>query len=368
MVLGLSAVVLAMAVAGLFTGCGKSPTTPSPSTTTKPAGIVSLRISGPTSIAPRGRGTSTGQFSVTATLVDGSIADVTATTSWNTSAFAVLHATGRSGEFQVEGRGEATITATVGGTSASFTVLVLETGTFKVSGAVTDLASREPIDRVQVRIESGTGKGLSAYSDKAGRYALYGAAGPIELTAYTEGFSILVHVLVVNDTATDDFVLAPSGPSAGVSGLWTLSISASPSCRDRLPEVARDRQYDASINQQSARIDMTLFGPTIETWSGKVGVPKGVFDEIPGTIIGDMLSFTIVGDTDYGDFSSVDFLDHLSPTQSLGITASARGTVTGSEIRTLMNGDIEYWPSSTPAGRPAVVCRANDHVAVLRRR
>ena len=369
MVVCLSVLVLAMAGAGFLTACGKSPTTPSNATaTTTPAAIVSLRISGPTSIAPRGRGMSTGQFSAVATLTDGSIIDVTTSASWNTSAFAVLHGMGRSGEFQAEGRGEATITATVGGASANFTVLVLEAGTFKVSGAITDMATREPLDRVLVRIESGIGKGLSSYSDKAGRYALYGAAGPIELGASTDGFNGLVHLLVVSDTTTDDFVLAVPGPPANVSGAWTLSISASPGCRDRLPELARDRQYDATIYQQSGRIDMTLFGPSIETWSGKVGVPKGQFDEIPGTIIGDTLSFTIVGDTGYDDFSSVDFLDHLSPTQSLGIAASAQGTVTGPEVRTLMSGHIEYWASSTPAGRPTVICHATDHVAILRRR
>jgi hypothetical protein len=33
-----------------------------------------------------------------------------------------------------------------------------------------------------------------------------------------------------------------------------------------------------------------------------------------------------------------------------------------------MEGDIEYWIGPQAFGQPSVVCRATDHVAILRRR
>ena len=83
----------------------------------------------------------------------------------------------------------------------------------------------------------------------------------------------------------------------------------------------------AVITQRGARVTINLRSPTISALGG----PAGEF-EVPGTLEGDTLSFVIAGDTNYGDFSSVDFSDQLSPTQSLGIAASAQGTVTRAEI------------------------------------
>jgi hypothetical protein len=369
----LSGVVLATALAGFLSACDHSPSAPSaPSTVTPPPAtpaptgpsIVSLRISGPATIAPRGRGVSVAQFTATATRVDGSSADVTATAKWNASRYAIVHPSGaRPGEMQGEGRGEAVIEASAGGINAELPVFVLEEGTFKVAGAITDGVTREGLEGVKVRIESGTGAGLTSLSDRFGKYALYGAAASSVVVASVNGFTSQAHAIVLDAATTVDFALVPNPFDLNLTGSWTLQISASPGCRDRLPVIARDRQYDAAITQRSARVTITLLGPTI---SG-IGGPMGEFEAL-GTLDGDVLSFAISGDTGYGDYTSVDFSDQLGPTESMGIAASAQGTLTGSEIRAAMSGDIEYWARATPAGRPAVVCRASDHVAILRRK
>ena len=364
------AVALSIASMALLSGCGKSPAAPATTTTTTTTptpslpSIVSLRINGPSSIAPRGRGVSVAQFTATATRVDGSSADVTATAKWNASRYAIVHPSGaRPGEMQGEGRGEAVVEASAGGINAELPVFVLEEGTFKVSGAITDVATREALEGVKVRIETGTGAGLTSLTDRHGKYVLYGAAGSTVLSASVNGFTTQAHAIVLEAATIDDFALAPDPFALNLTGPWTLQISASPGCRDRLPEIARDRQYDAVITQRSARVTITMLGPTISGTGG----PVGEF-EVLGTLDGDTLSFNIAGDTGYGDWTFPDFSDQLSPTESMGIAASAQGTLIGSEIRAAMSGDIEYWPRATPAGRPAVVCRASDHVAILRRR
>jgi len=369
------AVILVVALVGILSGCGESPAAPStatppPPTTTSPPpepaapAIVSLRITGPASIAPRGTGASVGQFTATATRADGSSSDVTATASWNASRYAIVHPSGvRPGEMQGEGRGEAVVEVSAGGINAGLPILVLEDGTFKVSGAITDVARRETLEGVKVRIESGPGAGLTTFSDKVGKYVLYGAAASSTLIASVNGFTSQTHAVALDAATTVDFALVPDPSALNLTGSWTVQISASPGCRDRLPEAGRDRQYDAVITQRSARVTIKLLSPTISALGG----PMGEF-EVDGTLDGDTLSFNIAGDTDNGDYTSVDFSDQLGPTESLGIAAVAQGTVTGPEMRAALSGVIEYWPRAAPAGRPTVVCRASDHVVILRRR
>ena len=306
---------------------------------------------------------SVAQFTATATLADGSSADVTATAKWNASRLAIVHSTGRPGEMQAESRGEAVIEASAGGVNAGLPVLVLEADTFKVSGAITDVATREWLEGVKVTIESGTGAGLTSFSDRGGKYTIYGAAASSVLVATVNGFESQAHPIGLDAATVMDFALVSDPLALNLSGSWTLQISASPGCRDRLPEIGRDRHYDAVITQRSARVTINLHSPTISALGG----PAGEF-AATGTLDGDTLSFGIVGDTNYGDFSSVDFSDQLSPTQSLGIAAFAQGTVMGAEIRAVMSGDIRIPGAATPAGNPAVVCRATDHLAILRRK
>ena len=155
-----SATMFGLGLAGVLSGGGKSSAAPSPapqpqaapSPAPSPAvpSIVRLRIDGPASIAPRGNGVSVVQFTATATRADGSSDDVTATAKWNASRYAIVHPTGRPGEMQAESRGEAVIEASAGGVNAELPVLVLEVDTFKVSGAITDVATGERLEGVRV--------------------------------------------------------------------------------------------------------------------------------------------------------------------------------------------------------------------------
>src|SRR5262245_23491013 len=295
----LSTIVVA-AVAGGLTFCGGSPSALS---TPPSAGrsVVSIRIVGPTTLAPRGKGTSIAQFTATATMNDGSTADFTATASWSTSHPDILHTTAKPGEMQAEDPGDVVVTAKAGDVTASLNVRVFENGTFTITGTVTDNATGRGLKSVIVRILPTR---RSVATDANGRYSVAGAVGATEITASAWGFASQTRTVDVTGAATQDFVLAPELAPADVSGNWSMALSASPTCRERLPEAARDRQYDAVITQQSARIFITITNASVFS-SCSDPLPY----VLPGAVIGDRLESGITGDTGYTNFSSVCFGD-----------------------------------------------------------
>ena len=279
----------------------------------------------------------------------------------------VLQTTTTPGEIRGITRGEADVRALYiqdgNNLSAELRVLVLEPGTFKVSGSVTASATGGRLDFVRVEITSGTGAGFYTFTDAAGEYALYGAAGQVTLSASIEGFEPNDQRLVVSSETRADFALTASTASVDIAGAWTITFSASPACRANLLPEAQDRQFDATITQQSAQVVIALSGPTLvySPWSPRPFQTRG-------SLVGDNLSFTIVGDTGYDTWSFVDLYDHFGPNQWWGVSGAIRGSVSGSEIRAVMEGDLEYWVGVQPAGMPIGVCRAQDHAVTLRRR
>jgi hypothetical protein len=254
------------------------------------------------------------------------------------------------------GRGETPVSALYGGKSGSIQVLVLETGSFKLSGVVSESGGGS-LDGVTVAVLSGTGQDLQATTGGHGHYALYGVAGPVRLRAAADGFAPQVHdVVVVGNDATDTFALTRLAAPADVSGVWTMTVSPSPSCRAGLPVIARGRTYQVQFTQQDTHLQVEISSPTLQVFN-----PYGNDD----SILGSRVRFIFVGDTDYGEWSTPALYDHLSATETFGFDGSVDGTVTGSEIRGTMNGDLVYW--NAPTYGPAWYCRATNHVVILRR-
>jgi CarboxypepD_reg-like domain len=348
--------------------CGRSPATPSAPPAPQPlAPITSLRIDGPASVRPAPLGLE--QYSAIVKRADGRTTDVTLQARWSTSKTSVLQTTTTPGQVRGITRGEADVRASYSENgivvSAEQRVLVLEPGTFKVSGTVTASVTGGPLDFVRVEITSGTGTGIYTFTNTAGEYALYGAAGQVTLTASIEGFEPKDQRLVVSSETRAVFALTASTASVDIAGAWTITFSASPACRANLPPEAQDRQFDATITQHSAQVVIELSGPTLvnEPWNQSHPPFKTL-----GSLLGDRLSFTIVGDTGYDTWSFVDLFDHFGPNQWWGVEGTIRGFVSGSEIRAVMDGDLEYWTGAQPAGMPIGVCRAKDHAVILRRR
>jgi carboxypeptidase family protein len=230
-----------------------------------------------------------------------------------------------------------------------------------VSGTVSEIGG-SPLAAVAVRIASGTGAGLHATTDHSGQYSLFGAAGPVELEASLPGFSRQVQDVTVEADGTNHFILSPVFPAAAdISGIWTMTLSPSPGCRSNFPAVAQTRTYAVQFLQQGSIVQVHFSGPTLEVRNP---------DEDTGTLFGLDLSFVIVGDTGYDTWSVADLIDHISPTEKLEFEGVVHATITNSEIRATMNGDVEYWDDSrahAPDGSPTVPCRATDHVLMLTR-
>jgi hypothetical protein len=355
--------VAAVVLAGGVSFCGEPPATPT-TTSPSPAPILTLRIAGQTSIAPRGQGQSIAQLSAIATVSGGTTADVTERAVWTSSNFSVVHPTTKPGEMQAEAQGQAVVSAAVGGLVASVGITVTMAGTFTLSGVVSDAGTTRGLSGVVLRRAQDQ---KSVITDVDGRYIFFGMSGPTAVTASLRGF--VTQSLPVNVTAdaVQDFVLIPEVPPAvDLSGNWTIEVTASPGCRDRLPTVARERRFDVIIAQQSAKMHFTAVTPSLEDICVLPGTPPGTLQNLYGVLFGDAVEFAIVGDTGYDTFSSVCIVDHPRASESVGFSLGGNGRLTGSEIRMTMNGDVEYWPNARASGQPAV-CRADDHVVVLRR-
>jgi hypothetical protein len=164
----------------------------------------------------------------------------------------------------------------------------------------------------------------------------------------------------------------PVQQATDVSGSWVVTLSASPSCRANVPEVAWEREFDVSIIQQDTNLYITRTSPTFFESCAPGNRPVTA----PGRIVGQTLSFVIGGDTNGSPYSFPCLFDRLSPTEWLGITGFVEGTVTGNTFRGALDTDrggaldlYESLPTATrPAGAPIVICNGQEHAMTLRRR
>jgi hypothetical protein len=350
--------MLSAAALMVSAACNRSPASPSPSTGVVTPGVptvVSVRVSGPTRVAPGQRVS----FTASASYSDGTTKDVTATASWApgsgcpTCPLYFLS----PGEALGSSPGELDIYAHVGDKSGSQHVLVLEEGTFKLTGVVAETGGRL-VPGVSVDVTAGKGAGLHATTRSEGQYAFYGVAGPITVRASGPGFeSGSRDVVVTSDMQAEPLTLRPLETPADVSGTWTMTLSPSPHCSiNALPDIARSRTYQIVFHQQGTGFKLDISSPTL-----KVLNPG----EDSGTVLGSQVQFVFFGDTDYGDWSSSDLIDQLTPTETLQFDGIVRGTVAGSELRASLDGDLVYFVS--PNFGPNWWCRAKDHVVTLRR-
>jgi len=239
-------VVFVLAVTAI-SGCDRSPAGPSAAggpPTSVPI-VTGVRIDGPTLVAP---GESL-HYIALEEYSDGSTKDVTATALWfpNARGYAI-HFTSPGVAAPAE-RGETLVVANAG-KIARLNVLVLEPGTFKLRGLVSE-AGVGALYGATVEVVSGIGQGLQATSNSQG-YGLYGVSGPVQLRASADGFTPQIHeVVVTGNDAADSFALTPIDAPADVSGVWTMTVSPSPSCPAGLPDIARGRTYQVQLMQHA---------------------------------------------------------------------------------------------------------------------
>src|SRR5262249_17839578 len=113
------------------------------------------------------------------------------------------------------------------------------------------------------------------------------------VTAVAPG-SATITATVGGKSATSSITVVPGPPPLGIGGDWTMTMSPSPSCRDRFPDWARTRTYTVNFKQSGSDVVMTLSGPT-------VGTP---YPTSPTRLNSPNIVFGISGDTQYNGWAS----------------------------------------------------------------
>jgi hypothetical protein len=337
------------------------PTSPSP-TSSSEVRLMTLRISGPTSVAPG----STTQYRAIAEYSDGSTRDVTEEASWGPNekwdfpiyfTSAGIAAAVKYGELVIGAKYYSTLMSngSAGWMNSALRVFVLDPGTFRLGGTVVNTRGGV-IAGATVEVQSGTGKGLKATTDFEGGYAVYGVAGPVRLRTSAEGFPEDVREVNVTQNDVVRVALTPLQDPVDVSGDWTLTVTPASGCPAGLPDVARNRTYEMHLTQEGMDLHWTLDRETLEYGTAR----SYTYGD---TVIGSRVRLFFVGDTGYEDYVSPSIIDVLSPTEWFGFSGLVTATLSNSEIRGTLNGSLVYWTRA-----PAVwSCTRSDHIVTLRR-
>jgi hypothetical protein len=199
-----------------------------------------LEIAVPERIAPA----ETAQLTATFVNADGSREDAGARVRWSTDAPLALTVS-QTGLIKGEQPGGGLVMAEYQSLSARVPILVLPSGTFKLSGVVT--SSGLGVSGVTVTVDSGGAEGTTTTTHTDGRYALYGVTGLVRVRLTKSGYEAGTEAIEVTDHRTLDVALRPDRSTT--NGTWTLTLSAGPceSGEGTLPPAARIRTYTAVI-------------------------------------------------------------------------------------------------------------------------
>ncbi len=292
--------------------------------------LSSIAITGPAELAP---GTSA-QFTATGNYNDGSTQDLTSTVTWATFSPNMRHA--GAGRFEALGAGDGFVNANTGGRFASKAVIVVPSGTFKLSGAVRDASGG--LEGVVVEVVSGTGAGLRTTTGFNGSYALFGVAGQVQLRVSASGYGSQDFSQSVNSHATRDLSISPISSPVDISGQWTMTVTTSSACSAGWPAPARRREVPAAFTQNGTRLNVRFTGTQV------------VFPFTnTGRIAGTSFWLALYYDTYYLDYG---LTERISPTEWVGINGVFEGTATGSSIAGNFAGTFNYYVTTANAQFP----------------
>ena len=308
----------------ILAACGDPPTSPS-----SPGGVVaSVRIEGPASMPP---GTSM-QLRLIATFADGRTTDVASEAAWFTNNASVLSFPSR-GLAAAKERGEASIGAQYQRHFAQFRIFVLEDGTYRVSGRVTESSSGLPGARVDV--VSGTGAGQSATTGSSGTYALYGLAGDVQLDVTLDGFARERRSIVVNAHTTVDVELLTLVEPSDLRGEWRLTLTAAPECPPSFPPNAGTRSYVVTIGQSGTVLEVQVKSPPI--------IDSDM--QLSGRVVNRTVTISLPMDDFYYPFYGIRFyaLVESLGNRFLAIAGTGRGDRVGNEVAGAFDGEFSLY-------------------------
>jgi len=344
----------------LVASCDDGPTRPTPNPNPTPgptatATLSSIRIVAPASVAPGAEA----PLVINAIRSDGTTTDVTNLTTLSSSNSRVLEAAG--GLVRGHDRGEAQIFARYQNRFASATMLVLPEGTFKVAGTVTD--GGIGIEGATVAVIGGTGEGLSALTDLAGIYRLYGVAGAVRLHAKKAGYENQIEALDVTTHRTADITMSFAGERPRLAGTYEMTVNAASRCTV-LPQPVRSRTYTARVEQDGARLSVALSDADFI-------VTNGFGDRFQGSVVGDRVTFQAGSDYYYYYHS---YMGQAAVVERFPPTALViNGIITARETATGLAGQMAGTMGVTRTGAPPFLpltsaCYSGTHDFVMVRR
>ncbi len=196
-----------------------------------------------------------------------------------------------------------------------------------------------------------------------GHYTLFGVAGQTTLTVIHDGYqSVARTIAIANHTHNYDIELARLRPRPDVSGIYTLTITASDECRvglgeGHVPPEARVRIYSAEIRQSETRAEVTLSGARFATggarFQGRIETAHGVFD--------------LDGDWDPWGGELPDLVEEITTVGFLGISGQALGTISANAIAGTLAGGLSVFARGDAYTPPIASCYSSKHRFVLSR-
>jgi hypothetical protein len=352
--------VTALLAVGSCSDSSPAPTpiaTPRPGVPTGPA-VVSLQLGAPESLEP---GT-TAQLTVTALRSDGSSEALTSGLQWFSSNPRVLRVDSQGVATAFAEAGESRVMVSANARSASKAILVLPNGTFRLRGQIVEGGA--PVDGASVAVIAGTGEGLTTLTDPGGRYSLYGVAGSIKLRGKKAGYQDLTQDVHVTGHSTHDMTMVPERPRVSLAGQYQLILTAT-GC-SAIPSELRRRTYDARLEQQGARLTVTLSGADLIAADGATRL-TGVF-RLDGRVAFEVGSFLNYYYYWYSPLAS-EIVERISPTSALVINGTSNTTDDGNGViagtlsgvfATTQRTTSPFWPYSAS-------CNSSSHGFELRR-
>jgi hypothetical protein len=340
----LKRVAVMSAVIGLASACGQSKTPTAPTLPASGRFVVAMEIEAPPSL-PRG---TTAQLRVVTRYSDGAREDITAAASWSSSDRDVLRVDA-GGVVTALADGESEITAVANNLTARTRVLVLDAGTWKVTGRVVEEDST-PLGNARIAVTAGTGAGKSTTSNAAGSFSLYGVAGEITLQVSRDAFQTAMQTVVVTSHQT----LAPiklqlSAPLPTIAGDWRLTLEASPGCSG-LPDAVKRRTYVATFAQSSTSITARLSGATfVHTYY--------TANYLPGRVQGTTLMLHAYSWNYYGT-AEYTFAEQVDDKTVLALSGAGALAIQASTISGTFSGSLIV---STGPTAPLLACDRPDH-------
>jgi hypothetical protein len=120
-----------------------------------------------------------------------------------------------------------------------------------------------------------------------------------------------------------------------VAGIYTFEVSAPERCT-QLPDDARNREYEATIEQTEGALDIAL--------TTRDGQPLS--RHLPGAIVGSDVFIVFGSPVSNPDFPDLDLnkclVDPRTPTTAYYICGRARGRIAESGISGLLDGYVQY--------------------------